>query len=142
VIPARRDRIIRPELWGAAFLVLGLLLKCTGPEDDLPNLTLDDIKEQYRIVDSLNTLIFSNELETSGIDRYVVLGRDIRNEGIVVRRGEERFLGCIKLPLIFGLFYESGDSNQCSQIEGTKIIDYEGYAGIPRYVGCAPDTSL
>lgn len=122
-------------------MVLGLFLTCTGPEDNLPDLTLDDIKEQYCQVDSLNALVFRNELDTSEVDRHVVLGRDIRNDEVVVRRGEERLLGCIMYPLLFGLFYENSDSSQCSQVGGIKVIDYEGIAGIPRYVGCAPDTS-
>jgi len=111
-----------------------------GPEDELRDLTLDDIKREYSAVDSLNVLVFRNELDTSKIDRYMVLGRDIRNSSIVVRRGEARAFGCIFYDLVFGLFYENGDSSRCTQIGGTKIIDHEGLAGTPRYVGCAPDT--
>ncbi|MFB0516171.1 MAG: hypothetical protein ACETWG_06160, partial [Candidatus Neomarinimicrobiota bacterium] len=101
----------------------------------------DDIKELYRQVESLNALVFRNELDTSEVDRYVVLGRDIRNDEVVVRRGEERLFGCKMYPLLFGLFYENCDSSQCSHVGGIKVIDHEGFAGTPRYVGCAPDTS-
>ncbi|UCH09602.1 MAG: hypothetical protein JSU61_10290 [Fidelibacterota bacterium] len=122
-------------------LVLSLILACAGPEEELPDLSLDDIREQYRIVDSLNVLVFSNELDTSDVDRYVVLGRDIRNGGIVIRRGEKRMVGCIMFRTLFGLFYEDCDSSACNGIGGIKVIDYQGYAGVPYYVGCAPDTS-
>ncbi|MFC1543121.1 hypothetical protein ACFL4K_01120 [Candidatus Neomarinimicrobiota bacterium] len=125
----------------AALPAISLILTCTGPEDNLPDLTLDDIKEQYRQVDTLNALVFRNELDTSKVDRYLVLGRDFRNDEVIVRRGEERLLGCFMHPLFFGLFYENSDSSQCSQVGGIKVIDYEGIAGTPRYVGCAPDTS-
>jgi hypothetical protein len=120
---------------------LSLLLVCSGPDDNLPDLTVDDIKAHYCIVDSLNTLVLMDGPDISKIDRYVVLGKDIRNDGIVIRRGEERLFGCMVNPLVFGLFYEDCDSSECTQIGGIKVIDYEGFAGAPRYVGCAPDTS-
>ncbi len=78
----------------AALPAISLILTCMGPEgpeDELRDLTLDDIKREYRVVDSLNVLVFRNEIDTSKIDRYVVLGRDIRNGSIVVRRGDVRF---------------------------------------------------
>ncbi len=128
----------------AALPVISLILTCRGPEgpeDELRDLTLGDIKREYSVVGSLNVLVFQNELDTSKIDHYVVLGRDIRNEGIVIRRGEKRLFGCMLYPLVFGLFYEDCDSSECTRIEGIKVIDHEGIVGTPRYVGCAPDTS-
>jgi hypothetical protein len=135
------DLIMRWVWSYAMYPALGLLLACSGAEDNLPDLTLDDIKEQYRLVDSLNALVFSDGLGIIKIDRYVVLGTDIRNGGIVIRRGEERMFGCMLHHLVFGLFYEDCDSSECTLIEGIKVIDYEGFTGTPRYVGCAPDTS-
>lgn len=123
-------------------MLLNLLLMstCTEPEEYLPDLSLDEIREQYRQVDSLNSLVFQNELDISGVDRYVVLGKDIRNDEVIVRKGEKRLLGCKMYPLMFGLFYDNCDSSHCTKVGGIKVIDHEGFAGTPRFVGCAPDT--
>ena len=119
--------------WGCSWL--------SGPEDNLPRLTVEDVKREYRIVDSLNVLSFNNELDTSKINRYVTLGIDERNDLVVVQRCEDRLFGCKLTYNVFGLFYEDCDSLDCTESVGIRVIDYEGFAGSPHFIGCAPDTS-
>ena len=132
------------NIQSCALLLVIIYSSCSwlsSPEDNLPRMSVEDIKREYRIVDSLNVLSFNNELDTSKIDRYVTLGMDERNDLVVVRRCEDRLFGCMLTYNVFGLFYEDCDSLACTEAVGTRVIDYEGIAGSPRFIGYAPDTS-
>ena len=128
------------------FLVL-VVSSCENPDEenydsDYRLLTLADIKAEYRIVDSLNTLSFQNELDTTDLDRHIVLGIDSRNDHLLARRCDQiRLMGCLIYQNVSGLYYDDCDSTQCEDIDGIFIIDYEGFAGIPRFIGCSPDTN-
>ena len=109
---------------------------------DYKVLDIEDIKYEYRIVDSLNTLSFQNELDTSNLDRNVIIGIDLRNDILLIRRcDEQRLFGCLMYANVFGLFYDDCDSTWCEENEAITVIDYEGIVGIPKFIGCSPDTS-
>jgi len=115
----------------------------SGENDDYKVLGLEDIRNEYRIVDSLNFLSFQNKLDIKKSDRYVILGIDSRNDLLLIRQcDEQRLFGCLMYNNVFGLFYDDCDSSWCEENEGITVIDHEGYAGFPNFIGCSPDTSL
>jgi hypothetical protein len=128
-------------------VLLIVFLSCNNPasnndeDNNYKKLSLDDIKAEYREVDSLNNLRIENKLDTSSIERYLVIGKDIRNNQIVVRICGTRLFGCLVTHNVFDLFYEYCDSVKCDKIGGIKVIDYQGFTGEPAYIGCQPDTT-
>jgi len=118
------------------------ILSYSHEDNHFEFLSVEDIRVEYRIVDSLNTLSFNGELDTTSLDRYMILGMDPRNDQIIVRRCDrERLFGCLMYHNVFGLFYQNCNSTSCLELEGVSIIDHEGFAGYPRFIGCSPDTS-
>ncbi|MBC8402577.1 MAG: hypothetical protein H8E14_13905 [Candidatus Marinimicrobia bacterium] len=80
-------------------------------DSDYRLLTLADIKAEYRIVDSLNTLSFQNELDTTDLDRHIIVGIDSRNDHLLARRCDQmRSMGCLLYLNVFGLYYNDCDS--------------------------------
>ena len=105
-------------------------------DSDVHILTLDDIKREYEIADSLNYLDDRSNIDTS----TVILGVDKRNGKIIIRTCRTRGFGCMLFPEYFTLEYLNCDSVCCEKNSGYWQVDYVGIAGSRSVVGCVPDT--
>ncbi len=99
-------------------------------------LTLDDIKREYCIADSLNNLKDRSNTDTA----TVILGVDKRNGEVVVRTCQTRGFGCLLFTDFFTIKYQDCDSVCCKRNDGYWLVDYVGFAGSRSVVGCVPDT--
>ena len=98
-------------------------------------LSLEDIKREYAIADSLNLLE-----DRSGLNlETVVLGIDARNNQTIIRTPLNRGFGCLLFSDYFTILYLNCDS-MCCTTTGFWEVDYVGFAGRYSAVGCAPDT--
>lgn len=117
------------------FLILGCEKDIPEPPDSLTLLTLDDIKREFAIADSLNNLEDRSNLDFE----TTILGIDSRNNQTIIRTPIDRGFGCLLFQNYFTILYLNCDS-VCCENNGIWIIDCVGFAGIPTSVGCAPDT--
>jgi len=117
------------------FLLLGCEKDIPDSPDTSPLLTLDDIKREFAIADSLNHLDDRSYLNFE----TTVLGIDSRNNQTIIRTPMDRGFGCILFQNYFTILYLNCDS-VCCENNGVWIIDHFGFAGFPKSVGCAPDT--
>jgi len=99
-------------------------------------LSLEDIKREYQIADSLNNLEDRSEIDTSTI----ILGIDKRNGNVITRSCENRGFGCLLFTDFYTIKYQNCDSVCCERSEGYWLVDYVGFAGTRSVVGCVPDT--
>uniref|UniRef100_UPI003217380F hypothetical protein n=1 Tax=uncultured Draconibacterium sp. TaxID=1573823 RepID=UPI003217380F len=99
-------------------------------------LSLDGIKHEYAIADSLNRLSDKSKIDTTTIR----LGVDERNGKMLIRTCQTRSFGCLLFSIFYTILYENCDS-VCCEKNGNWLVDYAGFAGIPSPVGCEPDTT-
>jgi hypothetical protein len=122
-----------------SILFLILITGCNeepGFADDVPLLTLDEIKQEYYIADSLNRLEDRSNIDTSTI----TLGVDKRNGKVVIRTCQTRGFGCLLFTDYYTIKYQDCDSVCCEKNDGIWLVDYVGFAGTRSVVGCVPDT--
>ena len=117
------------------FLFAGCEERLIDTSTSLPLLTLDDIKNEYIIADSLNKL----EDRSSLIFKTRILGIDSRNNQTIIRTPINRGFGCLMFEDYFTILYLNCDSVCCEE-NGFWLVDYVGFAGFRTPVGCAPDT--
>lgn len=99
-------------------------------------LSVEDIKREYEIADSLNRIEDRSQLNFE----TVVLGIDKRNNQVIIRTPVDRGFGCLLFSDYFTLMYVNCDS-VCCENNGFWLVDYVGFAGFRSPVGCAPDTT-
>ncbi len=119
--------------------MLILIIGCNENEEfdsNFPVLSLEDIKKEYQIADSLNSLEDRSNINTSTI----ILGVDRRNGKIIIRSCEDRGFGCLLFSDYYTIKYEDCDSVCCERNDGYWMVDYVGFAGSRSVVGCVPDT--
>jgi len=121
------------------FLLFIILTHACDDEIDNPEnlklLSLEDIKREYAIADSLNRLKYRSDIDTGTI----VLGIDERNGKYLIRTCLNRGFGCLMFSDYFTILYEDCDSVCCVR-NGNWLVDYVGIAGARSPVGCEPDT--
>ena len=121
------------------FLIFSILLFACDDVIDNPDnlkiLSLNDIKREYTIADSLNNLEDRSKLETT----TVILGIDERNGRYLIRTCLNRGFGCLMFTDYYTILYQDCDS-VCCEKNGNWLVDYVGFAGARSPVGCEPDT--
>ena len=124
----------------AAGFLLIFLFACTENDfentEPIPLLSLEQIKREYFIADSLNLLHDRSHLNFE----TVILGIDKRNNQTIIRTPVNRGFGCLMYPDFFTILYLNCDSVCCVK-NGYWLVDYVGIAGMRSPVGCAPDTT-
>ena len=103
--------------------------------DNLKLLSLDNIKREYAIADSLNKLEDRSNLDTTTI----ILGIDKRNGKYIIRTCLNRGFGCLMFTNYYTILYQNCDSVCCTK-NGNWLVDYVGFVGARSPVGCEPDT--
>lgn len=120
-------------------IILIAFFSCTDDEpyfqDDARILTIQDIKREYAIADSLNYMDDRSNIDTTTI----ILGIDERNGRYIQRVCIDRGFGCLIFSDFYTLLYQDCDSI-CCEGDGNWLIDSWGFAGFPGRVGCEPDT--
>ena len=124
----------------SAILFFLLLNACsesieTDFQEPLKKLSLEEIKREYAIADSLNRLKDRSHLNFETI----ILGIDSRNNQTIIRTALNRSFGCLMFTDYFTILYLNCDS-VCCEKNGFWEVDFAGIAGIRTPVGCAPDT--
>lgn len=116
------------------------LFSCSDNEPHLPDgvriLSIEDIKREYAIADSLNYMKDRTNIDTATI----ILGIDERNGRYIERVCMDRGFGCILFSDFYTILYQNCDSFCCKR-SGRWIIDSWGIAGFSSPVGCEPDTT-
>lgn len=124
---------------GKSFLIL-LFLFLFGCQDSQihGDMTLGEIKSAYKTVDELNHKLHNGE--SIDIPNKIVLGTDERNGLKIVQEKSFDCGGCTIYESYFVL-YEDFNENDCNGDYQNKLINLCGIAGLPNYLGCAPDTT-
>ena len=126
----------------SAFYTILIFILLTGCNESLDMesdftriLSLEDIKREYLIADSLNLLDDRSNLDFE----TKILGIDKRNGQVIIRTCLNRGFGCLLYSDFYTILYINCDS-VCCETNGFWLVDYVGIAGQPSPVGCAPDT--